>query len=75
MQTPRSVSSGEKERRKQKNTKITKYELASYMVALIAIMESKEDAGRARGQGLGEEYDRCYAKLMKRIAKDRKDEK
>lgn len=53
---------------------MTKQELASYMVSLISIMESKEDAGRHRGQTLGKEYNLCYDQFMEIIKKEHDDE-
>lgn len=53
---------------------MTKQELASYCVALVGIMESKEDAGIHRGKTLGREYDRAYAQLVETIRKEEEDE-
>lgn len=51
-----------------------KYELASYLSSLLAIMESREDAGIHRGQTLGEEYTRGYTRLIESIKEDESNE-
>ena len=49
-----------------------KYEIASYLVSLIAIMDSKEQAGLAKGNTITREYNRVYAQLMEMIQKEEK---
>jgi hypothetical protein len=51
-----------------------KAELAGYMSDLLCLMESKEDSGRPRGQTLGREYERAYARLMEIVRKEEEDE-
>lgn len=42
---------------------MNKYELVSYLSGLIAILDSKDDAGIARGRTLPLEYERAYKQL------------
>lgn len=51
-----------------------KQELVNYLAGLISVMESKEDAGIARGQTLGREYNRAYEQLLEIIRKEEADE-
>lgn len=44
-----------------------KFYIAEYLVNLMHIMEGKEDAGRARGNTLAEEYNRQYTRLTELI--------
>ena len=53
---------------------MNKTELASYLVNLIAIMESKEDASIHRGQTLIKEYEKHYAMLRDMLGKEHEDE-
>lgn len=53
---------------------MNKQDMAQYLVNLIAIMESKEDSGRSKGQGLAREYERVYATLRDTITKEEEDE-
>jgi hypothetical protein len=46
---------------------MNKGEQAQYLANLLAIMESKESAGRARGSTLVGEYERNYDELLKEI--------
>jgi hypothetical protein len=40
-----------------------RYDLVGYLSGLLAIIESKEDAGLARGGAIAREYERAYTKL------------
>lgn len=40
-----------------------KFDIAQYLVNLMSIMEGKEDAGRAKGNTLADEYNRIYERL------------
>ncbi len=51
-----------------------KYDLADYLVNLISIMESKEDAGLLKGKTLHKEYDRCYAEFKGILQKEHENE-
>ena len=50
-----------------------KHDLVSYMTGLIGVMESREQAGIARGNTLGIEYNLQYNKLMDIIRKEHED--
>ena len=56
-----------------KISEMSRVELASYCASLLTLMSSKEDAGIARGQTLGEEYTNAYDRLS-RIIKGEEDE-
>lgn len=49
---------------------MTKAEIVGYLASLLAIIESKEDAGRSRGGTLAREYERYYSILIDTIKKD-----
>jgi len=46
---------------------MTKQEMAAYMVDLLAIMESKESAGRGKGITLAQEYTRVYDEFVAKL--------
>lgn len=50
-----------------------KYAIADYLVNLMGIMSGKEDAGRAKGNTLAEEYNRTYSRLTDLIKKEQED--
>lgn len=53
----------------------TKYELVSYLASLIAILDSKDDAGGLlRGTIIPWEYERAYAQLRNLLQKEKDDE-
>lgn len=49
---------------------MTKEDQASYLVNLIAIMDSREDAGRTRGSVLGREYNIVYDEFVGGLQKE-----
>ena len=49
---------------------MNKQDTAAYLVSLIALVESQEDAGIARSQTLTDEYNRVWDQLKELIRKD-----
>lgn len=49
---------------------MTKIEMARYLVDLLAIMSSREQAARPRGTTLGVEYEKVYAEFRATIDKE-----
>lgn len=52
-----------------------KQELVAYMTGLLAIMESKEATGLAKGQTLTKEYDLHYEKLVKLLQEEHRNDR
>lgn len=53
---------------------MSKFEQAQYLANLLAIMVSKESAGRARGNTLATEYNRVYDDLVNQLHREHGDE-
>jgi hypothetical protein len=53
---------------------MNKIETADYLANIICILNSMEDAGIAKSQTLGREYNRVYTELKKIVQKEEEDE-
>jgi hypothetical protein len=60
--------------RENERMSLDKTAKASYLANLIAIMESKESVGRARGTTITNEYNRVYESFIDDIKKEQVDE-
>lgn len=53
---------------------MSKQDLAMYLVNLVTIMQSKETAGRARGETLANEYNKCYKDFINLLKEEHENE-